>query len=41
MTKAFSAPILLDNFLLGFIDNKRDKECLKQDPFHYIRTLLY
>ncbi|CAL1687142.1 unnamed protein product [Lasius platythorax] len=41
LAKMLNIPILLDNFLLGFIDFTRDKECLKQDPFHYINTVYY
>ncbi|CAL1687165.1 unnamed protein product [Lasius platythorax] len=40
-TKAFNVPILVDNYLLGFLADKTDEEYIKQEPFHYIRTVHY
>ncbi|CAL1687141.1 unnamed protein product [Lasius platythorax] len=41
MSELFNEPILLDNYLLTFIDQERDSQCLKQDSFQYIDTVYY
>ncbi|CAL1687140.1 unnamed protein product [Lasius platythorax] len=40
-TKAFNIPILVDNYLFKFISKEIEEEYMKQEPFHYVRTVHY